>query len=96
MSTPKRAHRFKTVWLTAVIIAVMLAIVAASTAIYAYFSAHVYVYTADGNRQTAKLGMKLNLLFDRIIPADVGAEGVETGTSLGIIKSIDDQGNVTY
>lgn len=100
MSAQKRTCRVKTVWLTALIIVVMLAIVAASTAIYAYFSTRVYVYTSDGNRQVAKLGMRLNLLFDRITPYNEGHathDGeVTAGTSLGIVKSIDAEGNVTY
>lgn len=100
MSAPKKAIRFKTVWLTALIIAVMLAVVAASTVVYAYFSTRVYVYTSDGDRQVAKLGMRLNLLFDRIIPYnenhDTHDGEVTAGTSLGIIKSIDAEGNVTY
>ncbi len=99
-NAPKKAHRFKTVWLTALIIVVMLTIVAASTAVYAYFSTRVYVYTSDGDRQVAKLGMRLNLLFDRIVPYNENHathDGeVTAGTSLGIIKSIDEEGNVTY
>ena len=101
MKTQKaRRFRGRNVLLTAAVVLLLLVIVAASTAVYAYFSTRVYVYTDDGNRQVAKLGMRLNLLFDRIIPYDESHQThtgeVANGTSLGIVQSIDAQGNVTY
>ena len=89
----QKARRFRgrNVLLTAAVILLMLVVVAASTAVYAYFSTRIYVYTSDGNREVAKLGMRLNLLFDRINPEEVAED-----TPLSIVMTRDAEGVETY
>ncbi|MCQ2399844.1 MAG: hypothetical protein MJ072_05000, partial [Clostridia bacterium] len=54
-----------------IILCVLLSLVSAislfgAVVSYAYFSTVGYVYTADGGRSVAKIGMNISLLFDRI------------------------------
>lgn len=51
----------------AVFLSVTLVLIAAVTiTAFAYFSTRVYVYTNDGNKNVAHLGMNLSLLFDKL------------------------------
>ncbi|MCQ2413309.1 MAG: hypothetical protein MJ082_00740, partial [Clostridia bacterium] len=59
---------------------------------YAYYLAGITVYTNDGNKQYARLGMNLSLLFDRLDPDALTEENL----SLKILKQKDAEGNVTY
>ena len=54
------------------IIASLIAAILCSAAltVYAYFTTRVYVYTEDGNKEIAHVGMNLQLLFGKLAVAD--------------------------
>jgi len=52
--------------LLTVLLAVLMLATAATMTVYAYFSTRVYVYTNDGNKELAHLGMNLQLLFGKL------------------------------
>ncbi len=54
--------------------ALVLAVAMSALMCYAYFSTRVYVYTNEGNKEVAQLGMELSLLFDKLDPERVSAD----------------------
>ena len=58
--------KFKNWKLFTVLLAVLTLVAATTLTVYAYFSTRVYVYTEDGGKQQAHLGMNLQLLFGKL------------------------------
>lgn len=72
----------------AVLISVIaLFLVLVSLTVYAYFSTLAYVYTSDGNKEIAHLGMNLSLLFDKLDGSSNDDNNVNlNGTTLPFIN----------
>lgn len=72
----------------AVLISVIaLFLVLVSLTVYAYFSTLAYVYTSDGNKEVAHLGMNLSLLFDKLDGSSNDDNNVNlNGTTLPFIN----------
>ena len=85
----------KKIKIAAIISAVTLLLATAVLTVYAYFTTVAYVYTADGNKQVAHLGMNLSLLFDKLKITDDNTL-VDDTTQLPFIQSIDANGTATY
>ena len=66
--------KFKNWKIITVLIAALTLITAVTLTVYAYFSTRVYVYTNDGEKQEAHLGMNLQLLFDKLNDSLDGTE----------------------
>ncbi len=79
----RRQHKgikIAAITLVSVLIAAMLTLVC-----FAYFTTRTYVYTNDGEKKVAKLGMELSLLFDKL-------DGISNGADLGIVESVTTEG----
>ncbi len=85
----------KKIKIAAIISAVTLLLATAVLTVYAYFTTVAYVYTEDGDKQVAHLGMNLSLLFDKLKITDDNTL-VDDTTQLPFIQSIADDGTVTY
>ena len=72
--------------LLTVLLAVLMLATAATMTVYAYFSTRVYVYTNDGNKELAHLGMNLQLLFGKLdsVENDADEDYVPIDTELKI------------
>ena len=72
----------------AVLISVIaLFLVLVSLTVYAYFSTLAYVYTSDGDKEVAHLGMNLSLLFDKLDGSSNDNNNVNlNGTTLPFIN----------
>ena len=68
-------HKKLTLALIASTVAAMILV--ATLSVYAYFTTRVYVYTDDGNKEVAHVGMNLQLLFGKL-------SGVTEDSPLGI------------
>lgn len=64
----------KKIKIAAIISVVTMLMATAALTVYAYFTTVAFVYTADGNREVAHLGMKLSLLFDKLSKTPTGTE----------------------
>lgn len=56
----------KKIKIAAILSAALLLTATAALTVYAYFTTVAYVYTDDGDKQVAHLGMNLSLLFDKL------------------------------
>lgn len=73
----------------AVFLSVTLVLIAAVTiTAFAYFSTRVYVYTNDGDKNVAHLGMNLSLLFDKLNSGTTDGAKISDGTELPFINPV--------
>ena len=92
--------KFKNWKIITVLIAALTLITAVTLTVYAYFSTRVYVYTNDGEKQEAHLGMNLQLLFDKLNDSLDGTEleipYYELRKADGSLPSESDAADTTY
>jgi len=70
-----------------------------TVSVFAYFSTLAYVYTSDGDKQVAHLGMNLSLLFDKLVPQGTTTDtqdGVPNNTVLPFVSGQDSDGDPIY
>ena len=54
-------------------ILLLTALVLTATGVYAWYTSVMRIYTSDGNKQDTNIGIRINLLFERLRPADFPA-----------------------